>query len=107
MCPVRKNTDPLHTLSHRRNETLLGFIMVCGQEERKQVQTVHLFVKRRKKVGHTGVSSCSFVDQLHWLQHVSPLVSSHGLFWLFVERMGASLGNREGRLQVADARHNW
>src|ERR1700733_14187910 len=50
---VHERTDPLHAFSHRRYKTLLGFIMVCGQEKREQVQAVHLFVKGPEKVSHS------------------------------------------------------
>jgi hypothetical protein len=49
MRPVRKNTDPLHTLSHRTNETLLGFIMVCVAGK---FENIHPFVAYKTHVGH-------------------------------------------------------
>src|SRR5258705_12247939 len=73
-CPIHENADSFHAFSQPADITLLSYIVVSGEQEREQVQTVHLFSQN---------PGCGcFVKAMHRLQHVPsfiPTLSSRSI----------------------------
>jgi hypothetical protein len=60
--PIHEDPDPVLAFAYRVDKTFLGFVIVRGEQERKQVYAVQIFSKGFTEVDRGCVRYWSFVS---------------------------------------------